>query len=562
MNKRLRWLRRASELAMLSILFAAACSSGSSSTDLPINGPAGAGGDSGSAGSSGVGGSNTSAPGGMSGVGGMSGSTTAGTAGMMAGSGGQAGSSAGGAGAAGALVCPPTFEDCNGDASDGCEAKTTTDKENCGKCSKVCIPPPNSAPSCVGGKCAYECLLGFADCDGKADNGCEINLSNDPNNCKSCGTKCPTLQNGSPACSGGECIGVCQIGYGNCSDVIPGCETNIYDNKSHCGLCNNVCPNNGACLSGICQCTGTTQTAIPNPLDIYVMLDRSGSMVNGGRWNPVKSALKSFFASAEAAGISVALQFFDQPSSTCNVNTYLSPWVPFGELPGSNTGHAALLNSTLDQGAVQSKNGVVTPTAAALNGAIQFARIRKIQNPKNEVIVVLATDGLPSASCSGQTSGAVLTLATAGYNSDPPIRTYVIGIDPGQTEFNTMQGWANAAGGQFFNVGTGGGSSQFLNAMKAIQKSVLNCEYSLPTPPMGEQLNFSKVNVVYTPTGSSTASLPNFPDPMGCANSQGWYYDNAQTPTKILLCPQSCNSIKQDFNAKLEILIGCETVKE
>ena len=62
------------------------------------------------------------------------------------------------------------------------------------------------------------------------------------------------------------------------------------------------------------SCAAETTMAEPTPLDLYIMLDISGSMLDaagGGmsKWTAVKSALSAFFQDPASAGISVGIQY-------------------------------------------------------------------------------------------------------------------------------------------------------------------------------------------------------------------------------------------------------------
>lgn len=65
-------------------------------------------------------------------------------------------------------------------------------------------------------------------------------------------------------------------------------------------------------------CAAVTVEAQLVPLDLYVVLDRSGSMVNPAlgplRWPPVRDALNAFFQSPNTAGIGIALTMFAHPT--------------------------------------------------------------------------------------------------------------------------------------------------------------------------------------------------------------------------------------------------------
>jgi hypothetical protein len=80
-----------------------------------------------------------------------------------------------------------------------------TDVDACGACNNPCPNPgPNRTRACEKGICEFECLPGFADCNGDPTDGCEINLRSHPMNCGSCGTTCDLVA-GQP-CVEGRCL--------------------------------------------------------------------------------------------------------------------------------------------------------------------------------------------------------------------------------------------------------------------------------------------------------------------------------------------------------------------
>ena len=101
--------------------------------------------------------------------------------------------------------CASGFDDCNKTAADGCEVNLNMDPKNCGKCNAACSLT-NATATCKSGSCAVSaCSSGFDNCDANASNGCEANLSSDANNCGACGTKCgagTSCQSGLCRCSG------------------------------------------------------------------------------------------------------------------------------------------------------------------------------------------------------------------------------------------------------------------------------------------------------------------------------------------------------------------------
>jgi hypothetical protein len=87
-------------------------------------------------------------------------------------------------------------------------------------------------------------------------------------------------------------------------------------------------------------CAGQVIKAEQAPLDLYIMLDSSGSMSAGtgpfgfgtSKWDSVRTALDGFYADPQSAGVSVALQFFPlaQPGvpSTCSTSADCNGYGP------------------------------------------------------------------------------------------------------------------------------------------------------------------------------------------------------------------------------------------
>ncbi|PZR06388.1 MAG: hypothetical protein DI536_30425 [Archangium gephyra] len=152
--------------------------------------------------------------------------------------------------------CSAPFRDCNGQVSDGCEINSSNNVNNCGACGTVCAVA-NATPACVSSACAVgTCNTGFRDCNSQVVDGCEINTTNNVNHCGACGNQC-TVANGTPGCSGSACtVASCSGTYRNCNNqVSDGCEVNTADTVAHCGACGAVCaPANAvpACTSSTC----------------------------------------------------------------------------------------------------------------------------------------------------------------------------------------------------------------------------------------------------------------------------------------------------------------------
>ncbi len=176
------------------------------------------------------------------------------------------------------ITCAEGFSDCDDDRANGCEKSVASDVNNCGMCGKVC-QAGNGTPWCVQGRCGVSsCPPGFGDCNGNPDDGCEIDLRSDENNCQSCGNLC-LAANGTAECTSSACrIASCANGFDNCNagtaqGYSDGCETATSGNVAHCGRCNNACAIANAtpkCETGSCKvgtCTAPWADCDNNQLD-------------------------------------------------------------------------------------------------------------------------------------------------------------------------------------------------------------------------------------------------------------------------------------------------------
>ena len=98
-------------------------------------------------------------------------------------------------------ACHHGYLDCDTLDSDGCEVDSQIDIGNCGLCGTVCAAVAHSEPLCLNGVCDLSCEQGYADCDLKYSNGCEVPLTADAKNCGACGAACSPSQ----ACADGGC---------------------------------------------------------------------------------------------------------------------------------------------------------------------------------------------------------------------------------------------------------------------------------------------------------------------------------------------------------------------
>ncbi|MDI1477583.1 vWA domain-containing protein [Polyangium sp. y55x31] len=290
------------------------------------------------------------------------------------------------------------------------------------------------------------------------------------------------------------------------------------------------------------------------PLSLYIAFDKSSSMV-GTKWNSGEAGLAAFVNDPSSAGTSVALNFFPLPAeSTCDQMLYKAPVVPFGELP---TNAEPIIQAI----AAEDPNGFKTPIYPALGGAILACADALQQKPGTGCAVLLVTDGAPvgpAPLCSGvnpEDPQVIANLAATGL-SQFKVRTFVIGLQ------GVPQDTANliaAAGGtdSAILVGSVNVQVEFQNALAKARGKALPCDYEIPTKVSGGEVDPGFVNVLFTPSGGGEPET--ILQDKNCTNGLGWYYDNPVVPSKISFCPATCDAVRKDFGAKVQIGLGCKT---
>jgi hypothetical protein len=140
--------------------------------------------------------------------------------------------------------CHPGWADCDGRPDNGCEQDLTR-LENCGRCKNVCP----IGQFCGASGCMAACSPPLVDCGGSC-----VDVSTSPLHCGACFQPCLEKQWHRATCSAGVCGHelVCGTGSVPCGNA---CVA-IDKDAAHCGACGNACtpPSGGtiSCRSGVC----------------------------------------------------------------------------------------------------------------------------------------------------------------------------------------------------------------------------------------------------------------------------------------------------------------------
>jgi hypothetical protein len=244
----------------------------------------------------------------------------------------------------------------------------------------------------------------------------------------------------------------------------------------------------------------------------------------------------------------------------CEGAAYATPAVEVAPLPGAANALVASLNAHAPDG--------LTPTSGALTGAISHAQALARANPTHRVVVLLATDGLPSE-CAPVEIAGVAGIAAGGLAATPSISTFVIGVfapDEQQSAQTNLDAIA-AAGGtkQALTINlTQNVTQAFTAALNQVRTAALACQFKVPAAAAGETLDYYRVNVQFTSGAGQSVTIGNVANKAACdPRKGGWYYDvdpaGGGKPENISICDTSCTQLRGDAAGKVDVLLGCKT---
>jgi hypothetical protein len=144
---------------------------------------------------------------------------------------------------------------------------------------------------------------------------------------------------------------------------------------------------------------------------------------------------------------------------------------------------------------------------------------------------------------------------------DEPIQTSLCmgNDDPVENAGPVYQELSKATGGLRFPLCQFTAFDAVFNsiAKDVASHAAIACEFAVPPPPSGKELDLSKVAVSYSPDGTTP------PKTFGQAMTQAdcvpdAFYADAAT-NKIVLCPDTCAAAQRGANPKIDVLFTCES---
>ncbi len=335
-------------------------------------------------------------------------------------------------------------------------------------------------------------------------------------------------------------------------------------------------------------CTGWSTEGEELPAVLQLVVDVSGSMEdpapggndNESKWDVTREALRDAMDNLPDS-VSVGVLYYPnqdpgesttpRPVDACvNVDAML----PIGVL-GPTGGQQ---RDDIDQSLDDARTGDLTPTHDAYRYALQEGLIP--YETRARKFMLLITDGAPTMrlECIGESGGNVTDQPTQPIIDDiagayaQGISTFLIG-SPGSersSESNTdMRPWLSRAAME-------GGTAQpncsengpdfchldmtqeadFAQALSDGLASIVgqvidSCTFVIPPPPADQSIDSNTTNVIINwGSGSSSLILPD--DNGDC--SEGWQLNG---DGDIVLCSATCDEVKGDANATLQLTFGC-----
>jgi len=309
-------------------------------------------------------------------------------------------------------------------------------------------------------------------------------------------------------------------------------------------------------------CVGVEVAAEPLPVDLFAVVDRSGSMNEAtltgvSKWYATKMAFHDFLENAPR-GMSFGMSLFPVPGSTtasCAADYYRAQALPIRDVQQMADGAMARLDAMPPQGQ--------TPTGPALTAALELAKAYALDHVNRSVVVVLATDGLPTT-CAPTDTRALASLAKAALEGPAHVRTLVVAsrsLDG--TDLSGFESIALAGGTERSLVidPHADFARQLTSALTTAAAREVACDLAIPEPPVGAHLDYDAVNVVLD-VGDERVILPRVSGPASCSAGGGWYYDidpGDGAPQRLDMCKSSCERADRSATG-LRVELGCKSL--
>jgi len=306
-------------------------------------------------------------------------------------------------------------------------------------------------------------------------------------------------------------------------------------------------------------CAAEAVAAQKRPVDIIWAVDTSGSMAE--EIAQIKANINTQFADILAASGLDYQVIMVAAKGTGTFQVCVAP--PLG---GFNCGANQPLYRPINQ-TVASTNSLSLLLSTYDNANLSLNWRQYLRFDAVKVFVEVTDDNSSLAGTSFDTQ--LLAKTPLGMFGDATNRNYIfhsiIGVTAGNPTVRCPSAVNTGSQYQVLSNLTNGGMypvcdadySPIFNAIATGIAAGLACEFTMPTSSQGT-VDPNNVSMTFTPSNGMGVTLPRVNDASQCAGD-AWYYDNNMMPTKLILCPSACTTVKADPAGKINILLGCVT---
>ena len=307
-------------------------------------------------------------------------------------------------------------------------------------------------------------------------------------------------------------------------------------------------------------CAATVAQTTKPKVDIIFVIDNSGSM--NGEMAQVQANINNFAQKIGNSGLDYQVIFIVR--KTGNGNKICVP-EPLAK-PGCADNPPLFRH--VDQN-VQSDDSLKLILSTYDDANANLAWGQNLRADAFKVFVGVSDDG--SSDLEAAAFDAQLIAKGAGQFGTAANRKYtyhaICGWTEGTTPPSTQKcSTADANGVRYQDLAllTGGlidsvCKTDYSGVLDNIGKGIVDrlaCELGYPTAQAADP---TTVEVQFTPAGKAAQKLVQVTDASKCAAiPDGWYYDDATKPTKIILCKAICETANTTQGGKVEALVGCK----
>ncbi len=296
-------------------------------------------------------------------------------------------------------------------------------------------------------------------------------------------------------------------------------------------------------------CVRATYETGHSDVALYVLLDKSLSMGDAGKWDDATAAIAALVRDPNAAGMGFGLQFFPSEQNACVPSSYDLPAVPVALLPSNADAVIAALAKHKPEG--------ITPTWLVLHSAITTARALRFADASRDTVIAIVTDGAPEGcSESPNTMRGVVELAHEAATDEPRVRTYVIGLANGYIDEVDAIAAAGNTGHAIIINSDPTTAQKLVTTLKKLRDDERACTYAVPTLEGVLVSPYDLTVSLETTAGATQTTLPLVGSLAQC-NGAGFAVDDFARPTSLTLCPTSCAIAHGSPSSLLHVSAGC-----